>query len=415
MAIIVTTGLIGLVLASYLKLSQSQNEFTARSQTWNHCISLVEAGVEEALAQLNSSADTNLMKNGWATITGGFQKTRELGDGYYYVKVEYTNVMYVSITATGYLPAPPALASGGGTMMAAAFVPDPKIKYLSRSVRVKAYKPPALTKGLVARTGIDLGGNQCLIDSYNSKVGMYNALLAGDKGDVAVNGDLTNLLSVGNAKIKGKLFTGPNAKLQLGPNGCVGSLLWHASGKKGIEPGYLRRDMNMSYPDVSEPYQNGTKATGNGGWKYILTTDMYELGALTLNSSEKMHIQGKATLYVKGNVDITGQIKIDPGASLTLYIGGNSANLAGTYDKQDVPREFKVYGLPHLRQISISGVALALYAPNANLSLNGSGEYYGSAVVKSVTMKGNTGFHYDESLADDPEYKQYIITSWIEI
>src|SRR4051812_27910324 len=56
---------IGLVLVSMLSLINSQNQAVARSQAWNQCIPVLEAGVEEALAHLNNKKETSLAVNGW--------------------------------------------------------------------------------------------------------------------------------------------------------------------------------------------------------------------------------------------------------------------------------------------------------------------------------------------------------------
>jgi len=416
--ILVITGIIGLVLATYLHLVQSQNVFTVRSQTWNNCIPIIEAGVEEALAQLNKSANSNLAASGWSTTNGGFYKLRPIGDGYFRTTVTYANILFPTITVTGYLPAPPILASAGTgeSLMAAAFTPDPSIKYIARTVRVTARKEQALQKGMIARNGIDLGGNQCVVDSYDSSKGGYDPAKAGDKGDVATNSDITGAVGIGNAKIKGKLLTGPKATAKIGPNGIVGSVAWHAAGNKGIQPGWRRNDMNIAIPDVLAPWSGGgVNPVGNGAFKYVLDTDNYELSSLNLAGDERIHIKGDAVLYVKANVKIAGEILFNPNSSLKLYCGGTEITLLGTYTKADVAAEFMVFGLPSVKTIEVSGIAAVLYAPNADLKLNGNAQFYGASVTKSVTMTGSTGFHYDEALSSLSQYKQYIITSWNEI
>src|SRR5260370_8771718 len=49
-------SLFGMFLFYYLNLVQSQRTFVARSQAWNASLAVAEAGVEEALAQLNPGA-----------------------------------------------------------------------------------------------------------------------------------------------------------------------------------------------------------------------------------------------------------------------------------------------------------------------------------------------------------------------
>ena len=65
---VVVTGVIGFVLVAYLTLVQYQNTANMRSQGWNAAMPVVEAGIEEALAHLNSRGLTNgnLACDGWS-------------------------------------------------------------------------------------------------------------------------------------------------------------------------------------------------------------------------------------------------------------------------------------------------------------------------------------------------------------
>ena len=121
-------------------------------------------------------------------------------------------------------------------------------------MRVVAQKSPTVMKAMLAKLDIDMGGNSCMVDSYNSSKGAYGGSNIGDKGDVATDSDMKGAVSVGNAKIKGKLSVGPNATIDLGPNAVVGSLAWHAGGGKGIQAGWLKKDMNAYIPDVQSPW-----------------------------------------------------------------------------------------------------------------------------------------------------------------
>ena len=72
---VVSTILIA--LGSYLLLVRAQYVSVARSQAWNASLSMAEAGVEEALAQLNPGAlaTTNWVDrtaNGWGAPTNNF-------------------------------------------------------------------------------------------------------------------------------------------------------------------------------------------------------------------------------------------------------------------------------------------------------------------------------------------------------
>src|SRR5438094_3719908 len=113
-ATLVIAGVLGVALAAYLNVIHTQNNLTVRSQVWNSCMPLVEAGIEEALAHMNSSGMTNWGKvNGWSwdASTNAFVKQRWIGNTYFSCKIE-TNTANPTITSTGYVPAPVTVGSG---------------------------------------------------------------------------------------------------------------------------------------------------------------------------------------------------------------------------------------------------------------------------------------------------------------
>src|SRR5512135_960033 len=102
--------IIGIGLASYLLLVRAQNVSTFRSQGWNAAMAMAEAGIEEALSQLNPSAlvfTTNINRgaNGWATVANGYQcPQRTLNDGHYDAVITADPLPY--IYSTGYVKVP---------------------------------------------------------------------------------------------------------------------------------------------------------------------------------------------------------------------------------------------------------------------------------------------------------------------
>ena len=92
MIAIISTAVLGIVLLSYMVLIQWQSRSVARSQAWNGAVPAAEAGVEEALAHLNSAlgvTNTALWtRNGWVLGGDGLYHTtpvkRDLSGGYYY-------------------------------------------------------------------------------------------------------------------------------------------------------------------------------------------------------------------------------------------------------------------------------------------------------------------------------------------
>jgi hypothetical protein len=165
---------------------------------------------------------------------------------------------------------PLVLASAQGALFAAAGG-NSTINYLGRGVRVQTHADYIFAKGMVAKDSIDMNGNNVTTDSFDSldpaysTNGAYYAPWHRSNGDVAVNASVTNSLSAGNANIWGHVSVGPTGTISIGPNGSIGDLAWHNGGYNGVQSGYTANDMNVSFPDVKEPWTGGA-FTPSGGW-----------------------------------------------------------------------------------------------------------------------------------------------------
>jgi hypothetical protein len=421
---LVTAGVIGIALCAYLNLIGSQNNFNARSQTWNLCMPIVEAGIEEALAHLNTPTTTNLATQGWSWdgTAVAFTKQRAMGSSFYLVQIDTNSSVGPIITCTGYVPAPVTVGTGANPF--AALLPAPGVAYISRKVRVTTRMMSLFCKALVAKNTIDFNGNNTLIDSYDSSVPpyTYNAATARDNGDVTAINDTLGSDSIGNAKIKGHLLTGPNASLRVGPNAVVGSVGWHAAGNSGIQPGWLKDDASIDLPDVQPPWTSGTAQDGyaatSANAKYQLTAGNYEMsGDCTIKPNEELWVSGKSSLWIKGTFSMSGTLKIFTNASFKLYLSGNLTG-PGNWDKSSIPADFVIYGLPTCTQITLTtGKELdaAIYAPQADLVMNGTAELCGATVSNTVKANGNAGYHFDESLASYSGTRGYVVNSWQEL
>src|SRR6266404_1812008 len=101
---LVIAGIISLALLTYLGLIRDANHSTQRSQCWNECVAVMEAGIEDALTHLNSSGVTNLAVDGWTASGGKYCLQRVVASNYYVVSIS-TSVPPV-ITATGFVQIP---------------------------------------------------------------------------------------------------------------------------------------------------------------------------------------------------------------------------------------------------------------------------------------------------------------------
>jgi len=418
--VLVATAIVGAALASYLHLVSTQNYSVARSQAWNRTIPILEAGIEEAMAQINHNPSAaSLVANGWVLSGTNYVKKVPIGDEYFVAKIA--------------LLAFPIIESQGF-----AKVPLSNTDFLARRVRVTTRRTSLYTKAMAADGMIDLLGNNVTSDSFDSSDpaasigGLYDPSIRRANGDIATNGQLVN---VGNANIYGHVSTGPGGSSDVESNGSVGDLAWHAAGNTGIQSGYSADDMNVEFPPVIAPYTVGLPPSNGSylgtNYAYVLSgvDTQYSMSSLSLSgngANNKMYVTGDVTLYVQGNMSISGgaQIVIAPGASLRLYVAGTTTTISGNgvANQTGNAADFSYYGLPGNTSVSYTGNAAyvgTIYAPNAALALGGGGnntyDLVGATVSKTVQMNGHFNFHYDEALGKATDDGLFVVTSWNEV
>ncbi len=443
MTSLMTGFTIGLTLASYLIMVQQQNTSVFRSQAWNSGISITEAGIEDAMAQINSDSGLAgvLDSNGWTNASGGvYQISRTIGDGYYNVKIE-TVGSYPVITSEGFSSY--TYAAGATPMFAVIGNTTSTPKYLTRKVKVNTKLDGLLDAAMAAKDRINLRGNNIASDSFDSSNplystgGLYDVTKRKDGGDIVTDSVLTNSLDVGNANLRGTIRTGPKGFPSIGPNGSVGNSAWVGGGNKGIQPGHFADDMNLTFPDVVLPNVNFATPqvvnTNIGGvnYKYYLTSGNWQIDEL----NDSVYVDGDVTVYVppSGRLAISGNQQIyiaqnapfaPPTHSMKLYVGDPSASIAGNgvVNSTGIARNFIYYGLPSNTTLSYSGNSAfvgAIYCPNAIFTLGGGGnntyDFVGASVSYRVRMNGHYNFHYDEDLRKQGPARGYVATKWTEL
>lgn len=441
------TMLSGLVLAAYLTMVGVQNTASMRSQAWNRCISVSEAGVEEALSHLykNGVTNANLYLDGWWNLNGQYYKRRVIDECIYEVTISMdANPV---ITSRGYTPLVQNFAKRGGvrSFLAGLFwygVDDQN--YVYRTLRVETTADGMFTKALVAKYWIDLNGNNITTDSFDSSNplhstnGLYYGPWRRDNGDIATNSGLTNYANIdnGNANIYGHASTGPKGTCSVGPNGCIGSLAWHAGGNSGIQTGWFRDDMNVSFPDVPAPFSGGTAPAGGtiNGTNYALVLgsgNWVSSSAVKYTSKSTILVNGDAVWWCKAGLDMGGQglIVVAPNSRLRLYVGNTSGSAVaaglsgnGVMNHTGFATNCLVYGMKTCTTMTVSGngtITAAIYAPNAAMTLNGGGntdtDFCGAGVFSTATLNGHFNFHYDEFLGRWGPRRGYTIIAWNEI
>jgi len=401
---------IGTVLASYLALIGSRYKVTKRSQSWNTAIPVLESGLEEALTHLQHDLN-NPAANGWTlgTISGQqvYSKQRTFADGSHFLVNIYNGGFGASNTpyiySTGFVPAPLSSSS-----------------YVSRTAKIAGTNQPLFRFAIAALSTIQWNGSGLSADSFNSSNPSLSTGGQYDSSKTSTNGNVASVygpVDFGNHSISGNLYLGPSASSTVSSSQVSGSVY---------------DDFNVSFPDVVLPTTTwlpastrilGGLLTGLLGYDFTTSGDYY------INSGNNIQVEPGVTIRLRvdstffnpANVHIVSSNGIS--GTLILYQVAGTASMSGsvTVDSGRA-RNFYYYGLPGVTQITYGGNSSfvgVVYAPEANLTLNGGGNnngLMGASVTKSINaLNGHYNFHFDEDLLTAGPSRAYVVTSWKEL
>jgi hypothetical protein len=250
----------------------------------------------------------------------------------------------------------------------------------------------------------------------------------GANGGVSVgNGNIAGIVGVlqppplGNGTCATPLALGPNGAT-LGPNCTTPGV-----GGCGPCPGPTGPNCLTNSPTyVAAPYVFPTPPAPNpvppttsysppscaGGKKAgnCMTPGTY--GNLTVNGTLTLApgTYNINSLGMQGN----GQIIVSPPGAITLNVAGqgnaNPLSIAGNGITDDtIPNDFTI-NYAGSGTISIAGngnVTAILNAPNATITQQGNGNWYGSILGSQISIGGNAFFHFDRNAALAPANNGY--------
>ena len=213
-------------------------------------------------------------------------------------------------------------------------------------------------------------------DSYNSSAGPYGGSNVGDEGSVYTNGTTPGCIYIGpNGEVRGNVYYPPGAGPEVVSNKgrITGSILESPS-----ETTFVPFDVPAGAVEIT-PIKSTTVLSGG---TYVIRGNP----AIDLKGNSSLTCLGPVILYLDGDANI----------------GGNGIATAG-----NLPANLRIFGLQNCTQVNISGngaLYAAVYAPNADIDLNGagsSGVVFGSLAGKTVSFQGNgTIIHYDTALRE---------------
>lgn len=415
--------LLVVALSSYVALNTHSHKMANRSFYSAEAVNMAESGLEEAIWSFNqANAGDTTAWNGW-TIDGSAAR-RTFND--FALSSNCTGVLKVYVDR--YNPA----ASEQPIVVAQASITLPNNQgTVTRMLEVKMKRRSYFAAGLVARNNIRFTGTSASVDSWISDhdnnpataAVPYNSTRRRDRGAIgatAVNATIT----VGNADIWGTAAVGGSSTtaIQLGPNGRVGPF---STGSGVKDPASIATDF-AAYLDVVANPTGGTVLASVGST--IGTTGVATTWRIP-NITSNLTVYGDVTLIVTAGpgtsaVDIDGSesITLAPGATLKIYTEGDVKIVGnGLANPNDKPESFQLWGTSTStieQEIQIAGNGAlkgVIYAPNADIHINGNGDIMGAAVGKEIEIDGNAAFHYDESLANWGSQTPFGVTRWREL
>jgi hypothetical protein len=247
---------------------------------------------------------------------------------------------------------------------------------------------PTFKWSVFTQNGITIGPAAGLSDGYGSQTGLYVNTAADSTGSLATNGSV-NLTS---------------ATVVKGDVSAVGTITGSAGVTGTVTPGLASPFPAMPVlPCPTGGYTEAFNVPGGAGITYVEGT-----GTLTVSGGGNLTLPVSQTQYYFRSVTLSGNSKLTingGGSHVDIWID-DALNLTGG---DIVNASLKPTGLGLWSCGSGSsamwilrggnGAYYSIYAPNHPLTLNGSGDLWGSVVGASVTATGGAKIHYDAALS----------------
>jgi hypothetical protein len=396
---------------TYLQIAVNEFKMAYRTTDMQGALNLAEGGIEEAMLAMKYE---DWSSRGWTTVTTDqYHKTMAN------ISLPNGRTGTITIYACVLDEDAPIVFSEGKISSSYATV--------KKQIRMDLERKGLFANGLTAKKTVTFNGNKIAIDSYNSDNGNYDTTNnRADNGTVGSLAVAVGAVSSGNADIWGYIATGGGT-----PSiGSQGSVLGTDS-PNGVKVDWDRvaMDFYADFPDMSAPSSSGAvttlPASGTIGTSSASTPTYYKVSDFTTQSTDKLIIDGPVVLIVDGSVTTKGEIEITANGSVEWYVGGDvDVGGNGIINLTSVPENNVMFGTGSSgsgQSIKISGngaIQAAIYAPNADLELKGSGTggvFMGAAVANNITMTGNFEFHYDEALDNYTKDNAYKVDLWREL
>jgi hypothetical protein len=264
--------------------------------------------------------------------------------------------------------------------------------------------------GFVGLDWVNAAGTKAKIDSVDIKTMTF-----GDNGWVGSNGNI----NLGNGDVYGDARPGVTGTLSQGPTSLITG--WHAN-----------LDQPLSYPAVpfvspAFPANDGSitpsgavvaqRFVPNGNASYNFPSGTYVFKGSRNNPAWKqagggvMTINAPANVYIDGDFSMTGGLLVIKGnGKVNFYVNGNftQGGTSNIDNQTHDPSKFTVTVTKAGTTVSMKGTIQTyahVYAPLSDVTIDGTPGFYGWAIGKTLTFKGNPVLHDDMSLMKPGNWK----------
>lgn len=406
---IIFSFLIVTLMGSYLYLSSGEYRLATRSFLSNSSFNLAEGGIDLALDALRKKSSSGWKKgsdgsgrNYWARVYDNY----DLGNN---------SVGEIKIVILHPGSKNPEIFSEG--IVKGHLSGDVKKQLYAHTV--SGFMP--FKNGFNSKEGIVLKGNNVKFDSYDSRDGPYGPGNMNSEISVSTISVEVDALNIGNASVYGYVATG-GAMPNVGPHGSITSY----ENPGVVDDSRITTDYYAEFPNIDPPTLSAplTSMPSSG----VILGGEYLLSNWSSNSSTPLHFAGDTTIVLTGDMKLSGNgaITIDPSATLKIYSSGDiDLGGKGVLNISVKPEQLLIFGTasnPGEQEINISGngfLSASIYAPNAEVALNGGGtdgRVFGAVAAYDARLVGNSHFSYDEALADySIDSGGFVVDEWAEL
>jgi hypothetical protein len=413
--------LVAIALTSYLRVARNSYAMADRAFLNTTALTLAEQGLEEGLEcynQLDNAATPAAAWNGW-TLNSPVATLK-------HTSLAFDNgaTGTLQIYATDYNP----VAGTAPKLVAKATLLPASGLGLSRMIEITLHRRTVFAAGLVARGTITFS-TSTEVSSWDSDpdnnpatpaVG-YSAAVKTANAFVGTISTANGAINTGAGDIFGRIGTGggtvthdSGAILTTNPTGSGwNNGLVNVPFVSNLDtpvapalPAIVNTVTTTVNSAVSFP-RAGDAPAADGKYYYSFAAG----AAIALGGHDQLTVSDKVVFYLQSHATTdaisiggTAKIQIASTGSLTVYTDGNiAAGGNGMANANANANSCLIYGTNtgSGQTITMTGNATtvaAINAPNADFSITGNGEVWGSVIARNIALNGNAAFRYDEAL-----------------